>query len=79
MASYLEEILASLPRYIASWEMLSGFCPASFAAVWCSAADTHLKLVDRVVSGASFLTGGKLECDLAHRQSVAGLCMLYKN
>ena len=27
-------------------------------AVWCSAADTHLKLLDRVVSGTSFLTGG---------------------
>ena len=25
--------------------------------VWCSAADTHLKLLDRVVGGASFLTG----------------------
>ena len=46
--------------------------------MWCSAADTHLKLLDRVVSGASFLTGGVLECDLAHRRSVAVLCMLYK-
>ena len=32
----------------------------------------------RVVSGASFLTGGVFECDLAHRRSVAVLCMLYK-
>ena len=24
------------------------------SAVWCSAADTHLRLLDRVVSGASF-------------------------
>ena len=24
------------------------------SAVWCSAADTHLKLLDRVVSGACF-------------------------
>ena len=46
--------------------------------MWCSAADTHLKLLDRVVSGASFLTGGVFECDLAHRGSVAVLCMLYK-
>ena len=42
--------------------MLSGFCPASFgveycSAVWCSAADTHLKLLDRAVSGARFLNG----------------------
>ena len=48
------------------------------SAVWCSAADTHLKLLDRIVSGASFLTGGVLKCDLAHRRSVAVLCMLYK-
>ena len=41
------------------------------SAVWCTAADTHLRLQDRVVSGASFLTGGVFECDLAHRRSVA--------
>ena len=28
------------------------------SAVRCSAADTHLKLLDRAVSGARFLTGG---------------------
>ena len=27
------------------------------SAIWCSAADTHLRLLDRVVSGASFLLG----------------------
>ena len=27
------------------------------SVVWCSAADIHLKLLDRVISGASFLTG----------------------
>ena len=27
------------------------------SAVWCSAADTHLKLLDRAVSAARFLTG----------------------
>ena len=48
------------------------------SAVWCSAADTHLRLPDRVVSGASFLTEGVFECDLAHRRSVAVLCILYK-
>ena len=37
------------------------------SAVWCSAADTHLKLLDRVVSGARFLTGGVIESDIAHR------------
>ena len=48
------------------------------SAVWCSAADTHLKLLDCVVSGARFLTGGVLECDIAHHWSVAVLCMLHK-
>ena len=48
------------------------------SAVWCSAADTHLKLLDRAISGARFLTGGVFECDIAHRRSVAVLCMLYK-
>ena len=46
--------------------------------MWCSAADTHLKLLDCVVSGARFLTGGMFECDIAHCRSVAVLCMLYK-
>ena len=46
--------------------------------MWCSAADTHLKLLDRAVSGARFLTGGVFECDISHRRSVAVMCMLYK-
>ena len=46
--------------------------------VWCSAVDSHLKLLDRVVRGAAFLAGGVLECNLAHRRSVAVLCMLFK-
>ena len=32
------------------------------SAVWCSAANTHLKLLDRAVSGALFLTGGVFKC-----------------
>ena len=46
------------------------------SALWCSAADTHLKLLDRVVSGARFLTGGMRECDIAHRRSVVVIRML---
>ena len=45
------------------------WCP-----VWCSDADSHLKLLDRVVRSAS----GGLECNLAHRRSVAELCMIFK-
>ena len=35
--------------------------------MWCSASDTHLKLLYRVVIGACFLAGGVLSCDLSHR------------
>ena len=47
------------------------------SAVRCSAADTHLKLLDRAVSGARFLTGGMFVYDIAHLQSVGILCMPY--
>ena len=48
------------------------------SAVWCSAADTHLKLLDRAVSGARFLICGVFQCDIAHHRSLAVLCMLCK-
>ena len=34
------------------------------SAVWCSAANTHLKLLGRAVSGAQFLTGACLSVTL---------------
>ena len=49
------------------------------SAVWCSAADTHIKLLDRAVSGVRFLTRGVFECDISHRRSVAVLCMLIRS
>ena len=48
------------------------------SAVWCSTAGTHLKLLDRAISVARFLALGVFECDIAHRRSVAALCMLNK-
>ena len=82
---------ASQRHGILSWQVfhdrsLLGRCFRGFilpvleycSAVWYSAADTHLKLLNRAVSGARFLTGGVFECDIAHRRSVAVLCMLYK-
>ena len=48
------------------------------SAVWYSAADSHFKLLDRVVRSAIFLAGGVLEYNLAHCRSVAELCMLFK-
>ena len=49
-----------------------------YSALWCSAADTHFKLLDRAVSDARFLTVVVFEYDTAHRRSVAVLLMLYK-
>ena len=65
---------------VTSWEMLPGFCPARFGALFCSVVFDcqYLKPLDRAVSGAQFLTGGVFECDIAHCWSVAVLCMLYK-
>ena len=48
------------------------------SAVWCSAADAHRKLLYHAVNGARFLPGGVFECEIAHRRSVAVLCMHYK-
>ena len=41
--------------------------------VWCSAADSHHKLLDRVVRGAVFLAGGVLD-----PRSATELGMLFK-
>ena len=43
------------------------------SAVLCSVSDTHLKLLDRAVSGACLLTWCVFECSIAHRRSVAVL------
>ena len=48
------------------------------SSVWCSAATSHVKLLDKVVRSTGFLAGGVLDCNLAHRRSVAELCMLFK-
>ena len=48
------------------------------SAVLCSPADSHHKLLGRVVRSYGFLPGGVLECNFAHRRSVAELCMLFK-
>ena len=47
-----------------------------FSAVWCSAADLHLKLLDRVLRSAGFLAGGVLECNLARRSVAEFTCYL---
>ena len=53
--------------------------------IWAHLAPPHqfplpappLRLLS-MVNAARFLTGGMFECDIAHRRSVAVLCMLYK-
>ena len=55
------------------------YCSAVFGGLYClEYCSTHFKLLDRAVSGARFLTGSVFESDIAHRRSVAVLCMLYK-
>ena len=56
-------------------------CPFWRTVLQCGARlQIHtLKLLDRVVSGASFLTWGVFECGIAHRRSMSVLCMLYRS
>ena len=62
--------------------MFLKLCPAGFGVLLSSvvfrASDAHLKLLDRVVRNAGFLSGGVLDCNLDHRRSVAELCMLFR-
>ena len=46
--------------------------------MWCSAADSHLKLLDRIVRGAGLLAGGVLECNLTKRRPVAVFGMIFE-
>ena len=53
--------------------MISLFCPARLGVLFCSVvlgSDTHLKLLDRVVSGASFLTVNVFVFNIAYRSSI---------
>ena len=57
--------------------MLSGFVLPVLeycSAVWFSAADTHLKLLDRALMQSCMVSNwGYFERDIAHRRSVAVL------
>ena len=86
VASRQKKVITFSNLYLNLDWLLIGRCFGGFvlpvleycSAVCCSAADTHLKLPNRVVSSACFLAGGVLNCNLSHRRSVAVLCMLYK-
>ena len=63
--------------------MLSGFCPASLSTVLQSGDRLPIHTLNywcdtQPVSGARLLTGCVFECDIAHRRSVAVVCMLNK-
>ena len=66
--------LSAVHRYLASRADHIGvlFCSVVLGT------GTHLKLLGRAVSDARFVTGGVFEYDIAHRRSVAVLCMWYK-
>ena len=70
------EYCSRLPAEKSPCQQIAGFVRASstpagvvLGVLRCSAVHTNLKLLDRVVSGARFLTGSVFECDIAHRQS----------
>ena len=47
------------------------------SAVWSSAADCHLRLLDRAFNSIKFLLSD-LDLDIGHRRDVGALCILYK-
>ena len=52
-------------------------CLEYCAPAWSSAADSHLKLLDKNVRSCQFMIP-ELEVDLGHRRIVSSMCMLYK-
>ena len=52
-------------------------CLEYCSPVWSSAADCHLKLLDKNLRAIKFLIPG-LNVDLWHRRKISSLCMLYK-
>ena len=60
------------------WRWFQGLVLPVLENCQCSAAYTHLKLLDRVVSGSSFLTVGVFQCNIEHRRSVSVISVLYK-
>ena len=52
-------------------------CLEYCAPAWSSAADSHLKLLDKNVRACKFLIPD-LKVDLGHRRVVSSLCVLYK-
>ena len=80
---YLKEVLASVPRYFASWEMLSGFLSCQFWSIFLHCCALLPMYSTPWTTGpcsqwCHFLTGGVFECVITHRRTVAVLCMVYK-
>ena len=81
-AWYLEESWQVFHDRSLLWRCFRGFVLRVleyYSAVWCSAADTHLKTTRPSSQWCQFFNWGcGFECDLSHRRSVAVLCILYK-
>ena len=45
--------------------------------MWFSATDSHITQLKEVFTNACFLAGGVLECNFAHRRTLAELCMIF--
>ena len=52
-------------------------CLEYCSPAWCSAADSHLRLLDRNLNAIRYLIPG-LSVDLCHQHSLSSLCMLFK-
>ena len=52
-------------------------CLEYCSPVWSSGADSHLKLLDRVMSSVKFILPN-INVDLWHRRKVSALCLLHK-
>lgn len=73
--NYVMHLFSDADRY--TKKDINNICFGALFSLWRWVADIHLKLLNCVVSGASFLTVGLLECDIAHCWTVAELYQLY--
>ena len=82
-AWYHEKVLASNSWSVAPSEIIFEALSCQTWSIaqrcaWCWTANSHLKLLDRVVRSAVYLAIGVLDCKRAHWWSVAVVCMLFK-
>ena len=74
---YLENLLESLGIMMRCFNSFILPCLEYCSPVWSSAADSHLKLLDKNLRACKFLIPN-LTISLQHRRFIISLCMLYK-